>query len=181
VVIGLEDGHGHGSCRGPDGYRLFDAVSACADLLDRFGGHQAACGLSLRAERLAAFRTGFEAASRDVGRHAPPIDVDAVIGEGAFSLPTAADLGRLEPLGEGNAEPVFLIARAEVTESRTVGDNHLKLRLRAGGERLSAFGRELSARRPTPGSVVRAVGALRPDTWNGGTGVELRMLDFEIC
>jgi single-stranded-DNA-specific exonuclease len=181
VVIGIEDGHGHGSCRGPEGYRLFDAVAACRDMLERFGGHQAACGLSLRSERLSAFRAGFEAASGDVGRHAPTIDVDAVIGEGAFSLPTAADLGRLEPLGEGNAEPVFLIARAEVTESRTVGDNHLKLRLRAGGERLSAFGRELSARRPTPGSIVRAVGSLRPDTWNGGTGVELRLLDFELC
>ena len=180
VVIGLEHGQGHGSCRAPDGYRLFDAVSACADLLERFGGHQAACGLSLRSEHLDAFRAAFEAASSDVGRHAPPIDVDAVIGEGAFTLPSAADLARLEPLGEGNAEPVFLLARAEVTESRTVGDNHLKLRLRSGQERLTAFGRELSSRRPPPGSMVRAVGSLRADTWNGGTGLELRLLDFEI-
>jgi single-stranded-DNA-specific exonuclease len=181
VVIGLEGGIGHGSCRAPDGFRLFDAVSLCAAELERFGGHQAASGLTLRTERLAAFRTALEEATRlEVGRHAPAIAVDVEIGEGAFGLPPVADLARLEPLGEGNEEPVFLLSRAEVTESRTVGDNHLKLGLRTStGARLSAFGRELSPRRPAPGSLVRAVGNLRADTWGGARGIELRLLDFE--
>jgi single-stranded-DNA-specific exonuclease len=181
VVIGLDDGIGHGSCRAPDGIRLFDAVRRCAAMLERFGGQQAASGLTLRAERYEAFRSAFEEATRDeVGRHAPALAVDVEIGEGAYALPPAADLARLEPLGEANEEPVFLLSRAEVTESRTVGENHLKLALRtAGGVRLSAFGRELSARRPAAGSVVRALGNLRPDTWGGSRGIELRLMDFE--
>lgn len=182
IVIGFDGAHGHGSGRAPDGTRLFDAVQACAEELERFGGHQVALGLSLHSGKLAAFRERFEEATRGAGAAGvPAIEVDVVISEGAFSkLPPASDLQQLEPLGEGNEEPTFLLERAEVDESRTVGEGHLKLKLRVGEQRLSAFGFNLAARRPAPGCTLRAVGPLRPDTWGGATGVELRLLDFEL-
>ena len=60
-----------------------------------------------------------------------------------------------------------------------MGDDHLKLRLRIGNQRLSAFGYALAARRPEPGTAIRALGPLRLNTWGGRTEVELRLVDFE--
>jgi single-stranded-DNA-specific exonuclease len=183
IVIGLDGEHGHGSGRAPDGVRLFDAVQACAAPLERFGGHQVALGLSVCAGNVPAFRERFEEVTRTArAEGAAPLAVDVAIGEGAFErLPAASDLCQLEPLGEGNEEPTFLLERALVDESRTVGDGHLKLKLRVGEQRLGAFGYALAARRPEPGSTIRIAGPLRPDTWGGATGIELRITDFEVA
>jgi single-stranded-DNA-specific exonuclease len=183
VVIALQDGVGHGSCRAPDGFQLFDAVARCARQLERFGGHQAASGLTLRAERVDAFRADFAGATAlahgSEGSARVTTHVDVVVDDDGYSLPPASDLQRLEPLGEANIEPVFFLPRARVESSGVVGRGHLKLKLSAGGGRLSAFGLDMGDRMPEPGSSIAAVGALRPDTWNGGDHVELRLVDFE--
>jgi single-stranded-DNA-specific exonuclease len=183
VVIALEDGLGHGSCRAPDGFPLFDAVSQCARQLERFGGHQAASGLTLRAERVDAFRGEFSAATAQpapAGTEAAPAQADVVVADGGYGLPPASDLQRLEPLGEANSEPVFYLPDARVESSGIVGRGHLKLTLRAGGGRLSAFGVDMGDRVPEPGRSVAVLGVLRPDTWNGGEQVELRIAQLEL-
>jgi single-stranded-DNA-specific exonuclease len=105
--------------------------------------------------------------------------VDAVLGTGGYSVPPASDLARLEPLGEANTEPVFLVSEARVESSSAVGRGHLKLVLRAGEQRLAAFGLDMAERAPAVGSAVTAVGSLRADTWQGGEQVELRLIDFD--
>jgi single-stranded-DNA-specific exonuclease len=185
VVIGLEGGEGHGSARAPDGFPLFDAVTRCARHLDRFGGHQAASGLSLRADRVEAFRCDFGAATaaseRGFTASAPlATDVDVVVGPDGYGLPPASDLQRLEPLGEANREPVFYLPEAKVESSGVVGRGHLKLKLAAGGGSLAAFGFEMGGRMPEAGRSISALGVLRPDTWHGGEHVELRLVDFEL-
>jgi single-stranded-DNA-specific exonuclease len=182
VVIAEDDGVGHGSCRAPDGFALFDAVTLCGPHLERFGGHQAACGLSLRAERVEAFRAAFSDVTARMSDHeagVPALQADVMVGAGGFALPTADDLSRLEPLGEANREPVFLLSEARVESRSVVGRGHLKLGLNVAGERLSAFGLGMGERFAEPGSSIMAVGALRPDTWLGGQHVELRLHDFE--
>lgn len=181
VVIALEDGVGHGSCRAPGGFPLFDAVAKCAAQLERFGGHQAASGLTLRAERLGAFRAEFAAATDAVTTDGEPraTQVDVVVGDDGYALPPASDLQRLEPLGEANAEPVFYLPDVRVESSAVVGRGHLKLKVASGRDRLSAFGLDMGTRRPEPGARIGLLGCLRPDTWNGGERVELRVMDFE--
>jgi len=182
VVIALDGGVGHGSGRAPDGFALFDAIARCAPELERYGGHQAAAGLALRADRLEAFRSQFATATanRSGAVEQKPTRVDVVVGgEGGYPMPPAADLARLEPLGEANAEPVFLVTDARVESSSVVGRGHLKLKLRAGGVQLSGFGRDMGSRLPEVGRSIAAVGALYPDSWIGGEQVELRLLDFE--
>lgn len=178
VVIALEDGVGHGSCRTPDGFSIYDAVHACRSHLDKFGGHAAAAGLSLRASRLDAFRADFDDTCRATRASLPPLDatpwVDVVIGEG-FPLPSAAELAALEPVGEGNAEPQFLLEGAQVLSASVVGQGHLKLSLRAGGRTLAAFGWELGDLAGEVGATVDVHGSLRPDTWRGGDAIELKI------
>lgn len=181
VVIALDGEHGHGSCRTPDGYRLFDAIQRCAGELERFGGHQAASGLTLRKERLPAFRAQFSDVTADCMQlieDPRALRADVQLGGGGYPVPPAADLTRLEPLGEANSEPVFLLADARVEGAGVVGRGHLKLDLRVDGARVGAFGLDMGARVPQPGSSIRAVGVLRPDAWLGGDRVELRLHDF---
>jgi single-stranded-DNA-specific exonuclease len=183
VVIALEAGEGHGSARAPDGFPLFDAVARCAQHLERYGGHQAASGLALRSERLEAFRSDFASATAALACAAAAAsvatDVEVVVGSDGYGLPPASDLFRLEPLGEANREPVFYLPDARVESSGVVGRGHLKLKLTTAGGSLSAFGFDMGARLPEPGRSIAALGVLRPDTWNGGDQVELRLVDFE--
>lgn len=178
IVVGFEGALGHGSARAPGGVALFDAVSACAPVLERYGGHQAACGLTVRQAKLDALAAAFADATPRSLASAPSADplVDVELSEGTFALPCAADLAQLEPLGEANAEPVFALPAARVLTRSVVGGSHLKLSLRFGAATLSAFGFELAALAVEPGQDVRALGNLRPDTWSRGDKVEMRLL-----
>ncbi len=184
AVIALDGESGRGSCRSSKGFELFDALQRCGELLLGFGGHQAAAGLTLAAARLDAFRAAFADASRRYlaergADQVPGPLVDVVLQGDGLDLPPASDLARLQPVGEGNADPVFLVPDARVEKRSVVGTGHLKLSLRAGGQRLSAFGFRLGERVEEVGASICALGTLRPDTWKGGEQVELWLTDFE--
>lgn len=182
VVIGV-DGElapvGHGSARAPDDFPLFDAISRCASVLERFGGHQAAAGVTVRADRIEQFRELFAQATRDLAREAfesPTPIADVALDPSVFELPAASDLVRLEPVGQANAEPVFLVPEARVVECGIVKDAHLKLQLRIGSRSLSAFGYDMGERQFEPGTLLHVLGHLRIDNWNGREEVELRLV-----
>lgn len=178
VVIAIDDGVGHGSCRTAEGFSIYDAISACRAHLTKFGGHDAAAGISLPAGRIDAFRADFDDTARAMRKASPPLDatpwIDVVIG-GGYPLPTSKELAALEPVGEGNAEPSFVLEGAEVLHIRTVGQGHLKLSLRMGERTLTAFGWEMGGLADQIGSTVDVHGSLRPDSWKGGDAIELRI------
>lgn len=183
VVVALDGAEGHGSGRAPDDFPLHDAVLACAGSLVRFGGHQAAIGVTIASDRLDAFRADFLAATSRLGSDQggpQPVQVDLCIGSDGFGVPLASELARLEPLGEANPVPQFLLDPAEVLDSGEVGTGHLKLRLRVAGRELGAFGFDMAAQRPPVGSRIQALGSLRPDGWRGGEHVELRIGALEV-
>jgi single-stranded-DNA-specific exonuclease len=173
VVIAVDDdGVGHGSGRTPPGYHLHDAFTACRGDLLKFGGHAMAAGLSVAEARLDALRASFATATprRDLARPLPVVDVE--VGD-AFPLPSADDLQALEPLGEGNPAPVFALP-SRIIDARAVGDGqHLKLTMRAGGQKLTAFLRDGGARADEVSADLVAVGTLSPDHYRGGGALEL--------
>ena len=178
VVVALQSPHGHGSARGPEGFPLYDAIARCSTALHRFGGHQAASGVTLEPEQLDQFRTLFTEACIALGGsvQVPAVDVDVQLGVGPYQVPGAAELMRLEPVGEGNPEPCFHVPQARVLRAQEVGTGHLKLRLQVGEQRLAAFGFGLAQGGvPDRGALVQLVGGLRPDTWSGGDAVEVRL------
>jgi single-stranded DNA-specific DHH superfamily exonuclease len=83
----------------------------------------------------------------------------------------------LEPMGEGNPEPVFEL-EAAIVRADVVGEHHLKLILRIGAREVSAFGFELGPRKSDLPAQVRVVGHVRPDTFRGGDTVEVRLLEL---
>jgi single-stranded-DNA-specific exonuclease len=135
-----------GSARSVPGVHVRDVLDAVATrnpgLLDKFGGHAMAAGMTLRTEDLPAFERAFVA---EVARW---IDEDTLAGHlhsdgelraGEFTVETAAALREGGPWGSGFPEPCF-DGRFGVIESRVVGERHLKLRLKTGsGEAVEAI------------------------------------------
>ncbi len=171
--------HGHGSGRAPAGFPLYDAIARCKDLLDKFGGHSAACGATIRRERLETFAHAFDEACAAIyaERDIPKVtrSVDLVLDGDRLPIPSGRELALLEPLGHRNPEPRFGLEDAKIEDASTVGDGHLKLALRVGKTRLPCFGMGMGAELDQLGSTVSLVGSLRPDSYRGGESVELRI------
>jgi single-stranded-DNA-specific exonuclease len=176
VVIGFEHGIGRGSVRGPRGARLHDAVSACAPLLRRFGGHQAAAGLELMLEQLEPLRAAFAAACAAQPRVQAVDESPRVrFATGDSLSKVLADLNDLEPCGESNPAPSLALL-GRVVSAREVTGGHLKLELSIdGGERLSAFGVGMGARAADLAGEIAVSGKLRPDRYRGGNAIELKL------
>jgi single-stranded-DNA-specific exonuclease len=126
-----------GSARSVPGLHVRDALDAVAahhpGLLERFGGHAMAAGMTLRAERLAEFGAAFaEEVARAAGEDVLSGDLysDGPLEPGEFNADTAVALREGGPWGSGFAEPAF-DGRFGVLDTRVVGSRHLKLRLRA--------------------------------------------------
>jgi single-stranded-DNA-specific exonuclease len=143
-----EDGSLRGSARSVPGINIRDALDSVArqrpDLIDRFGGHAMAAGLSLRESNLADFRLAFAAEIAD--RASPELLSGAIYSDGALSpaelcIGTAVALRSAGPWGQGFPEPAF-DGRFIVEEARLVGDKHMKMRLRlphSGAESVDAI------------------------------------------
>jgi single-stranded-DNA-specific exonuclease len=126
-----------GSGRSIGSFDLHGALSACSEHLERFGGHRAAAGLSIRTEQLESFAAAFgehaDAALTDDDLR-PVTVIDAVVPASALTLDLAQELDRLAPFGLGNPDVTLLVASCEAVEPSTVGEGkHLRFRVRQHG------------------------------------------------
>ena len=180
ILIALdEDGSGKGSGRSIPGFHLLDALSACADHLDRFGGHRYAAGVGVSDVKLADFSAAFESeAARVLGNTEliPSLEIDAEIRPADITERLVSELQRLEPFGAGNPEPAFLLRGVTVVERRIVGDGHLKLRVTVAGHSFSAIAFR-QAECPTEGLLDMAC-IPELNCWNNSTTVQLRIKDI---
>jgi single-stranded-DNA-specific exonuclease len=137
VLIAGTDGHWKGSGRSVPAFDLHGALGACSSHLVRFGGHRAAAGLTIEAERVETFAAAF-AAHADAALNdedlAPVTRVDAIVPGRKLHLQLAAELQRLAPFGLGNPAVTLLVDGCELADLSTVGDGkHLRFRVRQKG------------------------------------------------
>ncbi|MDI6869978.1 MAG: single-stranded-DNA-specific exonuclease RecJ [Bacillota bacterium] len=137
VVISLEGGVGHGSARSIAAFHLYEALSDCADLFLKFGGHAMAAGLTLPAENVPLLRVRLAQAAEarltpeDLQ---PTLRIDACVGEADLTPALVEEVLRLAPFGAGNPSPVLALRGVEIAEERLVGEGrHLKLAVRPAG------------------------------------------------
>ncbi|MFL5966932.1 MAG: single-stranded-DNA-specific exonuclease RecJ [Gaiellaceae bacterium] len=138
VLIAGTDALWKGSGRSIPSFDLHGALGACAQLLERFGGHRAAAGLSIVPEFVDAFADAFAAEAEGVLSEddlAPSTLVDAVLPRGTkLTLDLCAELRRLAPFGLGNPQVTLLAPACEVGDLATVGEGkHLRFRVRRDG------------------------------------------------
>lgn len=135
VVLTCSDGMATGSARSVQGFDIYSAVNSMRDLLENFGGHTYAVGLSMKEENIGEFRKRFE---QYVATHikpdqlAPQLHIDAEISFADITPDLLAQLQKLNPFGPGNQKPVFCTKNVfDFGTSRLVGKKleHIKLEL----------------------------------------------------
>jgi len=135
VVISTRNGMGKGSARSIDGIDLSAALEGCANLLDRFGGHPLAAGLSLPTANIPAFRSRLETVvgqmTADLGAK-PTLSIDAHVPLETITPELMNNLDRLEPFGQGNPHPLFMDTGVRIHASKSVGDRHRQMVLESG-------------------------------------------------
>ena len=117
-----------GSVRAPDGYNVHDALASAVDALERFGGHAAAGGFTVKAGRFEDFSHLFTAAcaaqyaaGREAIERAKALEPDLWLEPGDLTLELYDALRVLEPFGEGNAEPVFGLRGVRFSDAKPIG------------------------------------------------------------
>ena len=186
VVIAVnEDGVGRGSARSIPEFDLFHGINQCRMHLEEFGGHQFAAGMTIRQEKIPAFREAFTAIVHEALNSANPaarITIDAEVDLGAISFGVVDELSALGPFGAKNPEPILAATHVNVSSSRRVGHGHLSLKLRAqNGRTYDAIGFGMSGLLDNgtlePGPVDVAFKVSR-DSWRGEDRLRLQLVDL---
>ncbi len=145
ILTESKDGFATGSARSVPGYDLYQAIESCSDLLESFGGHMFAAGLTLKQENLQQFRERFEKFVSETIRDehlVPSINIDEEIPLEDVSLELFRNLERFQPFGPENTAPLFVSRRVKTLACQPVGTNgmHLKLTFaRQNGEPVDAI------------------------------------------
>jgi single-stranded-DNA-specific exonuclease len=186
MVIALEGDEAYGSGRSVPDFHLLHAIESCKQIFTRFGGHSHAVGFSLPASRVAELKSHLEAwAGLHVEETAPSLRCHAVLPLDQITPALFTWLRRLEPLGNGNEEPVFVAYNVRLTAPvRPIKERHICLQLAQGarGASWSALGWDWAARVQAlgleQGSVVHLAYKLRENVHPEYGGLELEIADL---
>jgi single-stranded-DNA-specific exonuclease len=133
IMLTQSNGVVSGSARSVKDFDVYEAISACSDLLEQFGGHKFAAGLTMKPENVEAFKQRFEevvAATITDEMLIPEIEIDAEVNLSDLTPSFYNILKQLAPFGPGNMNPVFMTRNVcEKGYTSIVGKNHLKMEL----------------------------------------------------
>jgi len=179
IVIGFdENGIGKGSGRSIEGLNLVEALSRCAERLDKFGGHEMAAGLALHEENFDLFADAFRKAAREVLSEEalqPCVRLDHELAFTEIDMDFLRWHEMLQPFGNGNTQPLFLAREVEpVALPRVVNEKHLIFRLRQGNRHRRAvfFDGVANPLPPTPWDIAFRI---RADEYQGETLIGMQI------
>lgn len=189
VLIALDPQRraGQGSARSYGGFDLHAALTACAEHLERYGGHKAAAGLSIRHERIDPFRDALVQIASDASPAAAEgaLDVDAEVQLADLTCRAVRQLEVLGPFGCEHPRPVLLASSVQLVEPpRRIGrgERHLSLRVRQGSTvlRCVAFSKADWAHELTAaGSAISICFSAGMNAYQGYESVELQLHDWQ--
>ena len=177
-----------GSARSIIGFDIYKAIENCRDLLESFGGHTYAAGLSMREENLEKFVERFsKIASEEITQEqmTPQIDIDAVIRLKDINSALMSDLKKMNPYGPNNEKPVFCSYNVrDFGTSRVVGKGgaHLKLEIIDNSSSIPthaiAFGMSEHDKYIKDNSLIDICYTIEENTYNGTTSIQLMIKDI---
>jgi single-stranded-DNA-specific exonuclease len=183
------DGLITGSARSLKEFDVHEALEKCADLLEHFGGHKSAAGVSLRKENMRAFLDRFEQLVREgMGTEevVPEVEVDAEIGFSQITPKFLRILKQFAPFGPDNNVPVFVSRElVDTGGARIVGSNHLKFYAIPIAERTApypaiAFQQGEALERMRHGDLFDLCYQLEENYWRGKTEIQLNVKDIKF-
>lgn len=184
VVLAVEDGVAHGSCRSIPAFDMLGGLERCSDLLLRFGGHRQAAGLSLEAGRVGDFRRRLTAHANEVLEPddlRPRLGVDLPLRLAEITPALVEGLAQLAPFGLGNERPVFSSGGVEVVDGPSrLKERHLVMTVRQDGRRFRAIAWRAAERQPLFDALRSGLDVayhVERNTFRDETTIELQVLD----
>ena len=183
ILLSFEDDIAKGSGRSVPGFDLYEGLTKCEDLLEKYGGHSMAVGLTLKKENLEKFKERFEqiAKEKNIKELVPIIYIDDELKLKDINMDLVKSLSILEPFGEANKVPLFLIKNLKIDSIRALSEGrHLKLTLRDENFVINAIGFELGylAEEYRIGDRIDVVGTLEVNSFNGFSSIQINMKDI---
>jgi single-stranded-DNA-specific exonuclease len=188
IILTESNGMATGSARSVEGFDLYHAIEQCADLLEQYGGHTHAAGLTLRLEKLNEFAERFESVvSSTITERSltPEIEYDAEIPLRLITSKFYHVLNQFAPFGPGNMSPVFLSRNVwDVGDAMIVGNNHLKLTLTQADDarvyKAIAFGLGEHYEKVSQGISFDMCYTIEENHFNGHTNLQLNIKDIQF-
>ena len=189
IILTESNGMATGSARSVKDFDIYNAIESCSDLLEQFGGHMYAAGLTMKIENIEKFKERFEEiVSSTIEEHmlTQEIEIDSMLRLSEITPSFFNILKQFAPFGPGNMNPVFRSDNVRDTGmSRVVGNNHLKLNLaedettRFGNDGIAFQMGQLFAfiSRKIPFDVCYA---LEENTFNNKTNIQLNVKDIKL-
>jgi single-stranded-DNA-specific exonuclease len=184
VVLDRGDELAKGSARSIEGVDIVELFGEVDELLEQFGGHAAAAGLSLAAEKVEKFRkeAGRALAGMiDERLPAPSLEVDECVRLGDLDRRFIEDLHRLRPFGSGNPEPILACQEVHAKRARIVGDDHLKGEFTDGTGELGGIGFSMGDQMEMLDETVAAAFVPRWSVFRGRGRLELHLRDLRVA
>lgn len=186
VLTKGEDEIYKGSGRSAGGYHLTNALRKLDPLLMKYGGHGAACGMSIAKEKIEEFAEAFRALldkelkAEDL---IPQLEIEEVLSLDEATEEAVEMIGNLAPFGEGNPKPTFLLKDVKVGMSQCIGKDGAHLRMMVvddHGHKLKLIGFRCGSRaeEATPGTALDVIVELSINEWKGYRSPQGRIIDF---
>ncbi|MDP2682418.1 MAG: single-stranded-DNA-specific exonuclease RecJ [Deltaproteobacteria bacterium] len=188
IIISLKDGVGRGSARGIKNFHILDGLDACKDLLEKYGGHKMAAGLTIRMENIKLFESAFyNLAEKNLTLEdlLPEVSLDSYIALDELNEKMVQEMESLAPFGMANPEPLLGARDASIVQSKVVGNNHLKLRIKQGsGARgqgatvWDGIAYRMGQKHPLNGNNFDIAFIPYIDEWNGNRNLRLKVKEI---
>ncbi|HDP69169.1 MAG TPA: single-stranded-DNA-specific exonuclease RecJ [Candidatus Marinimicrobia bacterium] len=187
VMISTQNGIGKGSARSIADFDLYNAFTRCADLLENYGGHKMAAGLTIKKEMIPRFQQRIQRiANQQITEEMlnPRLTIDCEIDFAEINQDLLLHLKKMAPFGPGNMRPVFMSRNLTVAGlPRIVGENHLKFKASKNKKIISAIGWKLGtlyemlvSNRPLDMAFV-----IEENEWNGIKEIQLNIKDIRYA
>ena len=191
IILTKSNGMATGSARSVSGFDVYDAIDACSDLLDQFGGHMYAAGMSMKVENVAAFTQKFEeVVSSQITEEqlTPQIRIDSKLNLAQINEKFNGILKQFDPSGPNNMRPVFMSENIFITSnSRKIGSDKTHLRLEIFQEeypdlKFNCIGFGLGAILDDldEGMAFSIVYNIEEKHWRGTTTLQLNIKDIKL-
>ncbi|MCB9365358.1 MAG: single-stranded-DNA-specific exonuclease RecJ [Flavobacteriales bacterium] len=189
IILTESNGKATGSARSVKDFDIYNAIDACSDLLEQFGGHKYAAGLTMKLENLDAFIEKFEEVVNDQiddDLLIPQVNIDAKLELNQINDKFYSILKQFAPTGPSNMRPVFMSENVfSTSNSRIVGDNHLKLEVFQEENpdlrfACIAFNMGYLLDEIAEGVPFSIVYNIEENTWNGNTTLQLSIKDLKV-
>lgn len=183
VMISIDKGSARGSVRSVEGFSVYKMLSACSEPLERYGGHPGAGGFSLDAGKIGEFTELIHKYARENFPKMPDcgLNIDKEITARELTLQNVEDLSKLEPFGEGNEAPVFLLRGCRVCSKRSLSDGkYTSFEVESGGAVVKVLSFKLPYARfwANIGDRLDIVAYAEVNEYNGNRSVQLKLIDL---